>query len=133
MRPMRHLAVMACVAGLLPLSFSQSTATPQISPAAAESHVGQTATVCGKVVGERMSKYGVGGHGRPITLDLDKPEPNAIFHAVLFSSSSMTEDQLKTTYDGKQVCVTGKITKLAVPTIMASDPSQFQVQATNKP
>jgi hypothetical protein len=129
---MRNLAVLGCVAGLLSLSFSQSTATPPISSAAAESHIGQNATVCGKVVGERMSKYGVGNHGRPITLDLDKPEPNAIFHAVLFSSSKLTEDQLKATYDGKQVCVTGKITKVGVATIMATDPSQFQVQAATK-
>jgi hypothetical protein len=132
MRPMRNLAVLGCVAGLLSLTFGQSTGTPQVSPADAGSHIGQTATVCGKVVGDRISKYSVGGRGWPITLILDKPEPNSVFHAVLFSPSQLKMEQIKTTYDGKQVCVTGKITKLAVPTIMATDPSQFQIQPANK-
>jgi hypothetical protein len=134
MRQMRNLAVLAFVTGLLSPAFSQSTPTPQVSPAAAETHVGQTATVCGKVVGERISRYGVGDRGRPVTLDLDKPEPKAVFHAVLFSSTGLTAAQLKATYEGKQVCVTGKITKVgAVATILAADPSQFQIQAANKP
>jgi len=67
-------------------------------------------------------------------LDLDKAEPNPVFHAALFSSTNLTAEQLKTTYEGKQVCVTGKITKVAaVATILASDPSQFQIQAASKP
>jgi hypothetical protein len=133
MRPMRNLAVLVCVAGLLSPAYSQSKATPQVSPAAAESHVGQTATVCGTVVGEHMSRYGVGTRGRPITLDLDKPDPDAVFHAVLFSKTNVPPEQLKATYEGKQVCMTGKIAKVgAVPTIMASDPSQFQIQGAKK-
>jgi hypothetical protein len=130
MRPMKNLAVLVCVAGLLSPAYSQSKATAQVAPADAANHIGQTATVCGTVVGEHMSRYGVGDRGRPITLDLDKPESNPVFHAVLFSKTNVMPDQLKATYEGKQVCVTGKITQVGtVATIMASDPSQFQIQA----
>jgi hypothetical protein len=133
MRPMRNLAVLVFVAGLLSLAYSQSKAAPQLAPAAAASHIGQTATVCGTVVGEHMSRYGVGTRGRPITLDLDKPDPDAVFHAVLFSKTSVAPEQLKATYEGKQVCATGKIANVGtVATIIASDPSQFQMQAANK-
>jgi hypothetical protein len=133
MGQMRNFAVLGCLVGLLSVSLSQTPGTVQIAPAAAASHDGQNARVCGKVVEARISKYGVAGHGFPVTLDLDKPEANPVFQAVLFSSSHVSTEQIKATYEGKQVCITGKITQMRnVPRIIATDPSQFQLQTPNK-
>lgn len=133
MKRIRNLAVLACLAVLQSLTFSQTPSAAKIAPAQAASNDGKTATVCGKVVDAIAGKYGVGNHGFPITMSLDKPNAEAVFHAVLFSPSRLDSKQAKATYEGKQVCVTGKITKLQdVPTILATDPSQFQLQTPNK-
>ena|ERR1017187_5992588 len=50
-------------------------------------HVGETAIVCGKVVGADVLKNTIRGHGFPVSFDLDQPEPNPVFYFVAFGAN----------------------------------------------
>ena len=140
---MKKLIVSIAIAGLATLSMAQDAApkqaapadaAKQIAPADAKNHVGETATVCGKVVDTKHFKYGVMGHGKPVAFDLDQPEPNPVFYFVAFGTTSGAEGEKEVTdaYKDKNVCVTGKITVLqpnTPPDILAPDRSQISVQA----
>lgn len=150
------LVVTSCMAALSALSFGQSASVAQTAPSAqtaptapaaksaapahltaaeAKSHVGDTVTVCGKVVdNQKVPKYGIAGHGRPVSLDLDQPEPNPIFFFVTFGEKPGGPQEAIAAYKDKQVCVTGKVasTNSGAPFILAPDRSQIQVQAENK-
>ena len=122
-----------CIAGLLPLAAAQNSTPPRVAPGEAKNHPGETVTVCGKVVDNRVTKYGIAGHGKPVTFDLDQPEPHPVFFFVTFGSESGTNpEEAQAAYQGKRVCVTGKITMAAVPYIMAADRSQIKIQPEDK-
>ena len=96
-------------------------------------HIGEPATVCGKIVAARISKYSVGGHGRPITFYLDEPSPNQVFSFVAWSSDPARVEQTKSDYAGKLVCVTGTITKLrTLPHMIVTDPSHIKFETEEK-
>ena len=93
----RTLILMTCMTALASLGWGQSaqstpaaTTTPTVTPprikaAEAKNHIGEMATVCGKVVDSRkIGKYGLGGYGKPVTFDLDQPETNSVFYFVTF-------------------------------------------------
>jgi hypothetical protein len=127
------LIVMTCMAGLLPLASAQSATPPRITSAEVKNHPGETVTVCGKVADNRVSRYGIAGHGKPVTFNLDQPEPHPPFSFVTFGSESGTNpEEAQAAYQGKRVCVTGKITMAAVPYIMAADRSQIKIQPDDK-
>lgn len=135
MKNMKTLMVMMCMAGLLPFAFAQSAPPPRVDPADAKNHIGQTATVCGKVVDTKVSKYGIAGHGKPVTFDLDQPEPNPVFSFIAFGAQPGGPQEAVAAYNGKGVCVTGKITSApsgGPPLIMAADRSQIKPQADAK-
>ncbi len=140
MTSLRMLIGMVCMAGLTSLTVAQNAqsapaaAPPRIAPAEAKSHVGEMATVCGKVVGSKIfPKYGVAGRGRPVSFDLDQPEPNPIFYFVTFGAQPGGPEEAVAAYKDKQVCVTGKINMPKdTPFIMAADRSQIKPQAENK-
>ncbi len=139
MTSIRTLIVTICMASLATLAFAQNSqtaptaATPRVAPADAKSHAGETATVCGKVVDNRIAKYGLSGRGKPVSFDLDQPEPNPVFFFVAFGSQPDGPQEAIAAYQGKQVCVTGKISMPAeTPFIMAADRSQIKVQTANK-
>ncbi|MGA8541427.1 MAG: hypothetical protein WB566_18130, partial [Terriglobales bacterium] len=86
-----------CMTALASLGWGQSAqstpatpTTPTVTPprikaAEAKNHIGEMATVCGKVVDSRkIGKYGLGGYGKPVTFDLDQPETNSVFYFVTF-------------------------------------------------
>ncbi len=115
------------------LALAQSAPPPKITPADAKNHVGEVATVCGKVVDNKTSKFGIGGHGKPVTFDLDQPDPNPVFYFVTFGTQSAGPAEAIAAYQDKHVCVTGKITTASSgPYIMAADRSQIKVDATEK-
>jgi len=115
------------------LAFAQNVHPPRVTPADAKNHVGEVATVCGKVVDSQVSKYGIGGHGKPVTFDLDQPEPNPVFYFVTFGTQPDGPAEALAAYQGKHVCVTGKITTTETgPYIMAADRSQIKPDATEK-
>ena len=131
---MKTLIVTIFLTGLLPLVCAQSAAPPKVNPTDAKNHVGETVVVCGKVVDNKVPKYGIAGHGKPVSFDLDQPEPNPVFYFVAFGAPPAGPQEVIAAYQGKRVCVTGKINEAATggPFIMAPDRSQIQVQAESK-
>jgi hypothetical protein len=135
MTNVRILIVMMCVTGLSPLAFAQSATPPRVNPSDAKNHIGETATVCGKVVDTKVSKYGIQGHGKPVTFDLDQPEPNPVFYFIAFGAQPGEPQEAVAAYKGKNVCVTGKVTQVpsgGPPFIMAGDRSQIKPQPDAK-
>jgi hypothetical protein len=130
---MKTLIVMMCIAGLSALAFAQNATPPRITAADAKNHLGETVTVCGKVVDTKIAKNGLAGHGKPVTFDLDQPEPNPVFYFVTFGAQPGGPQEAIAAYQGKRVCVTGKIAfAAAVPFILAADRSQIKPQAEGK-
>jgi hypothetical protein len=141
MTAIRTLIVTIFVAGLASMAFGQgapaaptapAAATPTVTPAEAKNHVGDMATVCGKVVDTKVPKYGLSGRGKPVSFDLDQPEPNPVFFFVAFGAQPGGTEEVISAYKDKRVCVTGKINMPAnTPFIMAADRSQIKTQAEN--
>jgi hypothetical protein len=123
-----------CITGLLSLASAQSATPPRISASDAKNHTGETATVCGKVVDTKISKYALAGRGKPVNLDLDQPEPHPVFFFVTFGSQGgANPEEAQAAYQGKSVCATGKIAVVgAVPYMMAVDRAQIKVQVEAK-
>jgi len=133
MTTVKTLIVMICMAILSPLVFAQSAQDappPRVAPADAKNHIGEKATVCGKVVDTKTTKYGLAGHGKPVFFDLDQPEPNPVFYFIAFGEQPKGPEEAIAAYQGKQVCVTGKIVQAPTggPFIMAADRSQIKLQ-----
>ncbi|MGD0599690.1 MAG: hypothetical protein ABR988_07700 [Terriglobales bacterium] len=128
----RTLIVMMFMTVVSALAFAQSAPPPpRITPTEAKSRAGDTVTVCGKVVDTKVSRYGLAGRGKPVTFDLDQPEPNPVFYFVTFGTTG--PEEAIAAYKGKSVCVTGKVTVQAgVPYIMADDRSRIKLQAESK-
>jgi hypothetical protein len=107
----------------------KSAAPHRISPADAKNHVGEVATVCGRVADASISKYGVGSMGWPISLDVDGSESNPAFIITTLSPKHLKLEDVQATYQKKTACATGKITLLrGVPAIMTSKLSDVAVQ-----
>ena len=138
MKNLKMLLVLIFTMGLLP-ALAQESKPPLVKPADTKDHVQQTATVCGKVVGSKVAMNGVGGHGFPVNLYIDEPEASAIFYFTAFpgeSESGETGDPKKVVaaYEGKHVCVTGKILKIenGTPFIIAADKAKIKVEPAAK-
>jgi hypothetical protein len=58
----------------------------KITAREAKDHVGETQTVCGKVVSTR---YAPRSKGQPTFLDLDEPYPNEIFTILILGRESL--------------------------------------------
>src|SRR5216684_309643 len=100
-------------------SFSQK----KLSAAEAKDHVGETATVCGNVVSTR---YAPSTKGQPTFLNLDKPYPNQVFTVVIWGSNRHRFGEPEKAFNGKRICVTGKIAEYrGVPEIIADNPNQI--------
>jgi hypothetical protein len=128
--------VMICMTGLAPLAFgqsapsAQSTTPPRVTPADAKNHIGETVTVCGKVGDSRkVPKYGIAGHGKPVSFDLDQPETNPVFYFVTFGAQPGGPEEAIAAYKDKSVCVTGKIAgaNSGAPFILAADRTQIKL------
>jgi hypothetical protein len=118
--------------GLSGLALAQGATPTNVAPADAKNHVGETVTICGKVVDAQINKYGIPNHGKPVMLDIDQPEPDPVFYFVTFGSKDGGPDEAIAAYKGKSVCVTGKITLASgKPYIMAADRTTIKVKAEN--
>ena len=94
------------------------------STSQAGSHVGEHATVCGKVVG---AKYASSSRGQPTFINLDRAYPNQKFTIVIWGSNRGNFNQPEYQYNRKNVCVTGYIDSYrGVPQIEAESPSQIR-------
>ena len=124
---MKTLTLLACLLSAS-LNFAETKELQRITPKQALEHVGETATVCGKVVAARISKYEVGNQGKPITFHLDKPESEPLFFFITWSPDAAKLEETKQSYEGKQVCVTGRILQKLTPHILATEPSQIKLE-----
>jgi hypothetical protein len=98
----------------------------KITAIEAKDHVGEQATVCGKVASTR---YAATTRGKPTFLNLDKPYPNQIFTLLIWGENREKFGMPEEKYRDKQVCVTGKITEYrGAPEIVVSDPQNIDLQ-----
>jgi hypothetical protein len=123
---MRLLRSVGLVLFCLAIQFAAYTQTAHLSAAEAKNHVGEKATVCGKIVSAR---YANRSKGQPTFLNLDKPYPNQIFTIVIWGSDRPKFGDPEAKYSDKNVCVTGVIKNYRdVPEVVAEQPSHIEVQ-----
>ena len=92
-----------------------------ISTAAAKTHVGEQATVCGKVANERTV---TSSHGEPTFINLDAAFPNQVFTIVVWGEDRQKIGELPR--EGSRVCATGVIQDYrGVPEIVVKSKSQL--------
>lgn len=114
------------------MNVAQNAQSVRVSPVEAKNHVGETAMVCGKVADTRVNKYGVAGHGIPVMLDLDQPEPNFVFYVVTFGSKAGGPNEVIAAYKNKSICATGRITLASgKPYIISADRTNIKVSPEN--
>jgi len=70
----------------------------------ARNHLGETGTVCGKVVSERTV---TSSKGEPTFINLDEPYPNQTFTIVIWEEDRQDIGSLPA--QGSRVCATGRI------------------------
>lgn len=134
LEPMKNIVrLLVCVAGICPFLPGQTNGAQRLSASEAKNHIGEPATVCGKIVTARISRYAIGERGRPITFYLDEPAPNRVFSFVSWSSDPTKVEQTKADYTGKQVCVTGTITKVGtLPHMVVTEASHIKFETEDK-
>ena len=111
---------------LLLLAITTAAQTNKITAAEAKDHVGETRTVCGKVVSTHFASK---SKGEPTFLNLDEPYPKEVFTILIWGSDRAKFGAPETKYKDASVCVTGKITSYkGKPEIIAADPRQIVEQ-----
>jgi hypothetical protein len=115
----------AIVLSLLAVSTCRAQAK-KITPADAKDHVGEHATVCGRVVSTHFAKT---TKCEPTFLNLDEPYPRQIFTILIWGSDRSKFGVPETRYRDQQVCVMGVITSFkGSPEVVANEPAQILVQ-----
>jgi len=100
--------------------------TAHLNAAEAKNHMGETATVCGRVASAHFAEK---TKGLPTFMNLDMPYPHQIFTIVIWGTDRPKFGTPERTYRDKNVCVTGTIIgHLGKPQIIAGKPSQIQIQ-----
>jgi hypothetical protein len=133
MTMMRTLVFTVCIVGLTLFAAAQNTTPPRIASSDAKNYIGQSAMVCGKVVETKITKYGLAGHGKPVSFYIDQPETSSVFYFIAFGSKPDGPQEAVAAYEGKQICVSGQISQVSGKTfIMASDRSQIKVDTPAK-
>ena len=108
------------------LSVSPALAQKTLTATEAKGHIGEQATVCGKVVSTR---YAESSRGSPTFLNFDQPYPNQVFTLLIRGSDRSKFGDPETSYRGKRICVTGKLTSFkGVPEVVASEPAQIKMK-----
>jgi micrococcal nuclease len=109
-----------------PCRISQAQAEHHLTAAEAKNHVGETATVCGRVASAHFAEK---TKGLPTFLNLDRAYPNQIFTVVIWGADRLKFGNPESTYRNKNVCVSGKITSHRdIPEIVITTPGQIRIQ-----
>jgi hypothetical protein len=88
----------------------------------AKYHIGQQATVCGRVVGERQATT----RGKPTFLDFNKPYPDQAFSVIIWGKNLPKFGSPESAYTNKTMCATGRIgSHRGMPEMIISDPSHL--------
>ena len=120
----RRVSALSMLAFAL-LAASSVLAQRTLTATEAKAHIGEQATVCGKVVSTRWAES---SRGSPTFLNFDQPYPDQVFTLVIWGNDRSKFDNPETTYRGKRVCVAGKISAFkGVPEVVANDPAQIKV------
>ncbi len=109
------------VAGYL-LSIALSPALAQsITAADTKNHIGEQATVCGKVASEKTA---TSSRGEPTFINLDSAYPNQVFTILVWGDDRQNVGELPRI--GSRVCATGLIKDYrGVPEIVVRSSGQF--------
>jgi len=97
----------------------------------AKDHIGERATVCGKVV---ETRYLPSRPGNPTFLDLEEATPNPIFTIVIWGSDRSTKfGSAEAAYKDTTLCVSGPISSSSgTAEIVARNPEQIKVKRRAK-
>ena len=102
-------------------------AAENVPSSQAKDHVGETATVCGKVVSTRYLEL---SDRRPTFLNFDNQYPNHTFTTVIFGADREKFGKPEETYLQKDVCVSGKIENYnSKPQIVVTEPKQIRLDS----
>jgi hypothetical protein len=97
-----------------------------LTAAEAKNHVGETATVCGRVASAHFAER---TKGLPTFMNLDMPYPKQIFTIVIWGADRTRFGNPERTYRDKNICVSGKITsRHEIPQIVVTSPERIQIQ-----
>ncbi len=97
-----------------------SASAQNITPADAKSHIGEKATVCGKVADERTTS----GRGEPTFINLDSSYPNQIFTILIWGEDRKNVGELPRV--GAHACASGVIQAYrGVPEIVVKNAEQL--------
>ena len=107
------------------LSLSPALAQKTLTATEAKQHIGEQATVCGKVVSTR---YAEASRGSPTFLNFDQPYPNQIFTVLIWGSDRSKFGEPETSYRGKRICVAGKLSSFKGVPEVASEPAQIKMK-----
>lgn len=130
---MHRKRMMVLIAAMSVAASSAACFAENMTAPEAVKHIGETATVCGTVASSTVSKYGVGGRGRPVSFQIDKPEPETQFFFVAWPEKGNDLDQFQASYKDKKVCVTGKISQFnQIPYILTTDVAQVKLETPAK-
>jgi hypothetical protein len=120
------ITVLSCVAVAPCDVIAQAQQVKRLFAAEAKDHIGEKATVCGKVASTR---YAATTRGKPTFLNLDKPYPSQVFTVLIWDENREKFGAPEEMYRDKQICVTGKITEYRnAPEIVVSDPQSIEIQ-----
>jgi micrococcal nuclease len=101
---------------------------PTIEAAEARAHLGEVVEVCATVASAR---YLPQAGGQPTFLNLERPHPDQSLTVVIWGSDRAAFGVPEQSYDGRRICVTGKIREWrGKPEIIVSDPSQIEPART---
>jgi micrococcal nuclease len=120
------IAVLSCIAVAPCDVIAQAQQVKRLTAAEAKDHIGEKATVCGKVASTR---YATTTRGKPTFLNLDKPYPSQVFTVLIWGESREKFGAPEEMYRDKEICVTGRITEYRnVPEIVVSEPRSIEVR-----
>jgi micrococcal nuclease len=116
----------AAVALAILIGLPRPSLADAIPSAQAKDHIGETATVCGRVADTLYQETG----SHVTFLNFDKPYPSHTFTAFLPAENRSKFGTPEKDYKDKDICVTGKIENYrGKPEIVLTDPQQIKVQA----
>jgi hypothetical protein len=114
-----RMKAVACIPFLLLLASIGQGQT--LTTAQAKAHLGESATVCGKVAGEKTA---TSSRGDPTFINLDAAYPNQVFTILVWGDDRKNVGELP--HVGSRVCVTGMIQDYkGVPEIVVRSKAQL--------
>jgi hypothetical protein len=100
---MRSMQVV-CLVAATSLILASVAQAQTLTTAQAKAHEGESATVCGKVAGERSA---TSSKGEPTFINLDAAYPNQLFTILIWGDDRKSVGELP--HVGSRVCATGTI------------------------